>query len=68
MSGLVFSQEDNRYVYEQQNDTSTQNADDEYPAAPVNPTPIDDYIPVLFIIGLVIAVGVSMKKKTQIME
>ncbi|UOE38887.1 hypothetical protein [Chryseobacterium oryzae] len=70
VSNFAFAQQNdsnNPYVYETQNDPADA---DEFPSNPGDPKilPIDDYIPVLFIIGLVIAFGVSMKKKTQITE
>lgn len=63
MSGLAFSQNDNRYVYEEQDDTSTEKADGDFPAAPG--APIDDYLPVLVLAAVGIAAYYGRKRITE---
>lgn len=61
LSGLAFSQSGNRYVYEE--DSSMEKADNEFPSAPVDPAPIDDYIPVLVLAAVGIAAFYGRKKR-----
>lgn len=67
LSNFVIAQNvsDNQYVYESSDEVS---ADETYPGNPgdPNPVPINDYIPTLFMIGVAIAVGYSMKKKANL--
>ncbi|MBD8084118.1 hypothetical protein [Chryseobacterium caseinilyticum] len=63
LSGLAFSQDDNRYVYEE--DNSTEKADENYPTAPSDPVPIDDYIPVLVLAAVGIAAYYGRKRITE---
>lgn len=62
LSCLAFSQSANRYVYEEQTDSSIEKADTEFPSAPVDPAPIDDYIPALIVAAVGIAVFYGRKK------
>ncbi|KQT16049.1 hypothetical protein ASG31_13815 [Chryseobacterium sp. Leaf404] len=61
LSGLAFSQSDNRYVYEEQEDNSTEKAEGDFPSAPG--APIDDYIPVLVLAAVGIAAYYGRKKR-----
>lgn len=63
LSGLAFSQSDNRYVYEEQSDSSMEKADNEFPTAPADPAPIDEYIPVLILAAVGFAALYGRKKR-----
>ncbi|MCX8523501.1 hypothetical protein OF897_06165 [Chryseobacterium formosus] len=66
LSNFVIAQNvsDNQYVYESSDEVS---GDETFPGNPGDPkpVPIDNYIPILFIIGVTIVVGYSMKKKAN---
>lgn len=63
VSGFSLAQSHNPYVYDQPETSAMQERDT--PAGPGDPgsVPIDEYIPALFIIGIVLAFGASNKKK-----
>lgn len=63
VSGFSLAQSDNPYIYDQDETPAMQERDT--PAGPGDPgaAPIDEYIPVLFIIGTVLAFTASNKKK-----
>lgn len=64
LSGFVFAQEstDNPFIYD--NGTTELQEEDVLPANPGDPAPIDDYIPVLLIIAIGLAIAFANKKKT----
>ncbi len=66
LSGFVFAQEstDNPFIYD--NGTTELQEEDVLPANPGDPlaAPIDDYIPVLLIIAVGLAIACANMKKT----
>lgn len=68
LSGFVFAQEssDNPFIYDNGTDTTELQEEDILPANPGDPglAPIDDYIPVLLIIAVGLAIACANKKKT----
>lgn len=56
---------DNPYLYESNNEISS---DETFPGSPgnPNPVPIDDYTPILFVLGAAFAIRYSFKKKANV--
>ncbi|WP_294219934.1 hypothetical protein [uncultured Chryseobacterium sp.] len=63
VSGFSMAQSDNPYIYNQPEDSEMQ--ENSTPAGPGDPgaAPIDEYIPVLFVVAIVLAFTASTKKK-----
>ncbi|WP_294198105.1 hypothetical protein [Chryseobacterium sp. sg2396] len=64
VSGFLSAQSDNPYVYDQPDETSEMQ-DKSTPAGPGDPgvAPIDEYLPFLFMVAVVLVFVASNKKK-----
>lgn len=66
ISGFALAQSDNPYIHNEPETSEMQ--EERAPSEPgdPNPVPIDEYIPTLFIIGIILAfVACNMKKQTE---
>lgn len=62
LSTFAFSNESNRYVYDEVETTEDESLAGDFPAGPGDPAPIDQYIPVLVLAAVGLAAFYGKKK------